>query len=171
MATLIRIKRRMDEEPLDSILVRPKWRKVDVGVDEEVVASALPSSAVVELVATVDSKETSVEPKLLRKYRKGWELKQKYKSLEPLEDRKDVERKAAKDRVKERRHLAVATLRGTVTTTTTTTEEEIEQEATGSTANGEMDDADDDTVHYYDTHISSKDQKGRNHLQWTADGV
>ncbi|XP_063854188.1 uncharacterized protein DDB_G0292642-like isoform X2 [Scylla paramamosain] len=125
MATLIRIKRRAAEEPLETILVRAKRRKVDEGVEGAVggADSGLRDqpAAILARVATVETKEARVDARVLQEAQKGWQLRQRYKRLDPKEGRKEAGRREAKERERERRYQITSSFRGNITTTTTTT--------------------------------------------------
>lgn len=135
--------------------------KVDDKVDEGLQGTELPQPAVLERVATVDSKDAGIEPRMLKEYRKGWEMRQTYKRLRPSEGWKDAGRRDAKERGKLQRYMITSAFRDLSATTTTTTSSTAEDSKTAAAASSNSKNSNKETeqgeteeeLEYYDTQI------------------
>ncbi|XP_042875896.1 probable RNA polymerase II nuclear localization protein SLC7A6OS [Penaeus japonicus] len=117
MATIIRIKRRHDEEPTENIIIKAKRSRLEESDEAAALCESSTESnhTIMTRVGTVNSKEDDVEQhvlKVMKDHKKGWELREQYKKLGNAQRVKAAVKEAVKNRVDSRRYKIVAACRG-----------------------------------------------------------
>ncbi|XP_068227540.1 probable RNA polymerase II nuclear localization protein SLC7A6OS [Palaemon carinicauda] len=111
MATVIRIKRRLDEEPTENIVLKAKKSRKESLVEGES-DKAEDAAAVLVRVGTVESKEEPLEPLVKKAIKRGWELRENYKKLGSGVSYKSKSSSDAKRRAVSKRYKIVSQNRG-----------------------------------------------------------
>lgn len=117
MATIIRIKRRHDEEPTENIIVKAKRSRVEEEDGAAALCESSPESShtIMTRVGTVNSKEDNVQQhvlKVMKEHKTGWQLREQYKKLGNAHSIKASVKEAVKNRVNSKRYKIVAACRG-----------------------------------------------------------
>lgn len=112
MATIIRIKRHLDEEPTENIVIRSKRFRRENSDDAVCDTSCDKPSTVLMRVGTVQSKEEPVEPLVIKAVKKGFQLKDQYKKLGSETGYKNNARLEAKKRAIRKRYKIITQSRG-----------------------------------------------------------
>ncbi|KAK8734496.1 hypothetical protein OTU49_005843 [Cherax quadricarinatus] len=167
MAALVRIKRRFTEEPTDSIVVKPKRLRVEGAAAADLKDV---SPAILERIATVNSKDDELKPELLqafeRKYRNNkLELQENFKKLGNVEGFRDVAKREAKERTKKNRYMIVDAFRGHINDTEPEgiegqpkVKQDKKKDLQESDGNGEMNSAQSTIkVKYFDAELQAED--------------
>ncbi|XP_064114876.1 probable RNA polymerase II nuclear localization protein SLC7A6OS [Macrobrachium nipponense] len=109
MATVIRIKRRLDEEPTENIIIKAKRSRNESTGDEDQSGDRV---AVLTRVGTVESRDDPLESLVKTAIKKGWELRQNYKKLGSDVSYKEKSSQEAKKRAVTKRYKIISQSRG-----------------------------------------------------------
>lgn len=109
MATVIRIKRRLHEEPTENIIIKAKRSRNESTGDED---QSGDNAAVLTRVGTVESKDDPLEPLVKTAIKKGWELRQNYKRLGSDVSFRNKSSQDAKKRAVTKRYKIISQSRG-----------------------------------------------------------